>query len=125
MKPALVASTVFIATGLAEFVPVNFTNPLNWLASQALMERKTGEDLRAPYKNFTAETWAAYVLNACKSTNYGCTSALGFSMPLQFRGSGDREWYGQMFSGNSTTEADYVRQEVIQDSIAYTLSQDK
>ncbi|KAK8925494.1 hypothetical protein H634G_07667 [Metarhizium anisopliae BRIP 53293] len=125
MKPSLVASTVFIATGLAEFVPVNFTTPLNWLASQDLMNRKTCEDLSAPYKNFTAETWAAHVLNACQSTNCGCTSALGFSMPLQLRGSGDRQWYGQMFSGNSTTEDDYVRQEVIQDSIAYTLRQDK
>ncbi|KFG80290.1 hypothetical protein MANI_011091 [Metarhizium anisopliae] len=125
MKPALVVSTVFIATGLAEFVPVNFTTPLNWLASQDLRNRTTCEDLRAPYKNFTAETWAAHVLKVCQSTNCGCTSALGFSMPLQFRGSGDREWHGQMFSGNSTTEKDYVREPVIQDSIAYTLRQDK
>lgn len=79
MKTSLVASTVFIATGLAEFVPVNFTKPLNWLASEKLMQRKTCEDLRAPYKNFTAQTWAANVLNVCQSTNCNCTSALGFS----------------------------------------------
>ncbi|EFY87020.1 hypothetical protein J3458_002646 [Metarhizium acridum] len=125
MKLSLVASTIFIATGLAKFVRVELEPPLNWVASQELNERKACKDVKAAYHEYpNAEAWAAYVLKICQSTDCACTTSLGFSIPVYNR-SDDREWIGEMFRGNSTTEKDFVRVVPIEDSIAYTLQKDE
>lgn len=79
MKFSLLASTVFTATGLANFHPVSLPQPLDWVPSRELMDRQVCPTMTADYQKFTAKTWAEHVLRICETTLCGCESTIGYS----------------------------------------------
>ncbi|KAK1961962.1 hypothetical protein LY78DRAFT_587599 [Colletotrichum sublineola] len=124
---AAVASTAVSAAPLeprASFVQVPLPTPLNWVAGSSLFPSQIIAAYHGELGDYTADTWAAYVLEKCKGYT-ACTSSMSFS-GINSGSTGGRYWFGYVFRGGATTVANYERddeaEDAIGDSIAYTIT---
>ncbi|KAK1596070.1 uncharacterized protein LY79DRAFT_667560 [Colletotrichum navitas] len=108
----------------ATFVKVALPSPLNWVAGAPLFPSQVIASYHAELGDYTSDTWAAYVLEKCK-TYTACTSSMTFS-GINSGSTGGRYWFGYVFRGGATTLDDYDRddeaEDAIGDSVAYTIS---
>ncbi|WQF90297.1 hypothetical protein CDEST_15311 [Colletotrichum destructivum] len=124
---ALAASAGVSAAPLeprSSFVQVPLPAPQNWAAGGSLFPGQIIAAYHADAKDYTADTWSAYVLEKCKGYT-ACTSSLSYSA-INSGSTGGRFWFGFVFRGGATTVADYERVEEaesgVTDSIAYTIT---
>ncbi|KAK2037098.1 hypothetical protein LZ31DRAFT_547099 [Colletotrichum somersetense] len=125
---AAVASAAVSAAPLepraASFAKVSLPAPLNWVAGASLFPSQIIASYHAEIADYTADAWAAYVLDKCKSYT-ACTSSMTFS-GINSGSTGGRYWFGYVFRGGVTTVDDYDRddaeEDAIGDSIAYTIT---
>ncbi|KAK1974936.1 hypothetical protein LZ30DRAFT_786648 [Colletotrichum cereale] len=108
----------------SSFVQVPLPAPLNWVAGAPLFPSQLIAGYNADLGDYTAETWAAYVLDKCKSFS-ACTSSMTFS-GINSGSTGGRYWFGYVFRGGVTTVDSYERDDeagdAIADSMAYTIT---
>ncbi|KAK1995952.1 hypothetical protein LX36DRAFT_682706 [Colletotrichum falcatum] len=108
----------------ASFVEVPLPAPLNWVAGRSLFPSQVIASYNAEIGDYTADTWAAYVLGKCKGFA-ACTSSMSFS-GINSGSTGGRYWFGYVYRGGATTVSNYERdaaaEDGIGDSIAYTIT---
>ncbi|CAG9946912.1 unnamed protein product [Clonostachys rosea f. rosea IK726] len=124
------------------YVQVLLEAPQNWVAGARLFPSNVIAGYNGDLCDYTAEDWAKFVQDKCK-TFAECTSSLSFSgmafflikddppanqpvvMALAGISSGSprtRTWFGYVFRGGATTQADYVRLEDVEKSVAYSIA---
>ncbi|KAH8884375.1 hypothetical protein GQ53DRAFT_880134 [Thozetella sp. PMI_491] len=114
--------TIAAAVGTAaaaNFTKVTLEEPLNWIAGRRLFPGNIIAGYHDDLDNYTASAWATYVLDQCKGYT-ACTSAEAFQA-TNSGSTGGRYWFGYVYRGGPTTIADYVRDEGVTDSVAYTI----
>ncbi|KAB5582278.1 hypothetical protein GE09DRAFT_1210928 [Coniochaeta sp. 2T2.1] len=99
---------------------VNFEEPLNWGPGPRLFPAMVVAGFNAPEPEYDAGSWAKYVLNKCKQFGGACTSTISFKA-INSGSDGGKFWFGYVFRGGPTIEWDYIRQDTVSDSIAYTI----
>ncbi|KZL78849.1 hypothetical protein CI238_12822 [Colletotrichum incanum] len=108
----------------SSFVQVTLPAPQNWVAGGSLFPGQVIAAYHAELKDYSADTWSAYVLEKCKGYT-ACTSSMSYSA-INSGSTGGRYWFGYVFRGGATTVADYERDEEVEnavaDSIAYTIT---
>ncbi|EFQ33362.1 hypothetical protein CGRA01v4_00935 [Colletotrichum graminicola] len=106
------------------FIEVPLPSPLNWMAGRSLFPSQVIASYNADIGDYTSETWAAHVLEKCK-TFTACTSSMTFS-GINSGSTGGRYWFGYVYRGGATTVDDYERDDAaedgIADSVAYTIT---
>lgn len=149
MKCSLLATALFVATGLSNPVQscyktgwdkVDLKAPADWIAGPRLFPGNVISGYNADYHKYNAKHWEEYILEKCKSFDQA-TSSISYSgkfpMPshvskpkttLQLTlmlaiNSGtpkERAWFGYCFRGGPTTKKDYVREHKVEHSVAYS-----
>ncbi|KAG8161180.1 hypothetical protein KVR01_009444 [Diaporthe batatas] len=113
------ADIVAATAAALNLTQVVFTPPLNWLAGSSLFPSQVIAGYHAEVAEYTAESWSAYMLDACESFT-DCTSFDGFQA-TNSGSTGGRYWFGYVYRGGATDESFYVRTDGVTDSFAWTI----
>ncbi|CAH0058451.1 unnamed protein product [Clonostachys solani] len=119
LSAALLGVGVVARPTTATFVKVTLEEPQNWIAGPSLFPSNVLAGYSGDFCDYTADTWAQFVLDKCKTFD-ACTSALAFSA-LNSGSPRTRGWFGYAFKGGATTQADYIRAEDVEKSVAYSV----
>ena len=120
----------------AVFHPVPLPPPENWIAGPQLFPRQVIAGYNADYKDYNADTWAAYILEQAKGFSaatscHSCSGGRFFFTRFDVQdwldvipaiNSGtpkDRYWFGYVFRGGHVSVADFQREEGVEDSRAF------
>ncbi|CAH0047307.1 unnamed protein product [Clonostachys solani] len=115
----LVVSAVAAPTPRATFALVPLEDPQNWIAGDSLFPSNIIAGYHADYDAYNSESWSNYVLDKCKAYAQ-CTSSETFS-GINSGTPKIRYWFGYVYRGGATTQANYERVDGVEDSIAYTI----
>ncbi|CAG9936394.1 unnamed protein product [Clonostachys rosea f. rosea IK726] len=115
----LVVSAVAAPTPRATFALVPLEDPQNWVAGNSLFPSNIIAGYHADYDAYDSESWSNYVLEKCEAFAQ-CTSSETFS-GINSGTPKIRYWFGYVYRGGATTQANYERADGVEDSIAYTI----
>ncbi|CAG9985042.1 unnamed protein product [Clonostachys byssicola] len=121
----LVVSAIAAPTPRATFELVPLEDPQNWVAGNSLFPSNIIAGYHADYDAYDSQSWSSYVLEKCKAFAQ-CTSSetfSGMSTPKRINSGTPkiRYWFGYVYRGGATTQANYERVDGVEDSIAYTI----
>ncbi|UNI23291.1 hypothetical protein JDV02_009121 [Purpureocillium takamizusanense] len=117
LASALLAATTALAQN--EYARVPLDEPLNWVAGPSLFPVNVIAGYNAELAAYDRESWANHVLEQC-STFSDCTSTISFSA-INSGTPKTRFWFGYVFRGGPTTQANYERRAGVLGSVAYSI----
>ncbi|OAA43621.1 hypothetical protein NOR_04196 [Metarhizium rileyi] len=113
--PVFIAAATAISA--AEYQRLHLPDPQNWIPGSSLFPGNVIAGYNANYNEHDKESWAALVLERCESyadcTSSATYSAINSGTPKY------RAWFGYLFRGGQTAEADYERAAGVEDSVIY------